>query len=104
MEIRLANVESVPARGARFPAATRHVEKRLKTQASIRPRWAKGNLFLQLENSGWTHKTSLKDREPSSPRARRFVIHVLGIVDSGIGPAGDIAVNDRQPWTRGEAG
>ncbi len=43
-------------------------------------------------------------QEPGSSRALRFVIHMLGIVDSGIGPAGDSAVNDRQPQAREETG
>ena len=104
LEIRLADPESVPAWRARFPETTRHVEKRLKTQASIRPSWAKGHVFLHLENSGWTSKRSIKDREPRSSRALRFVIHMLGIVDGGIGPADDNAVNDRRPQIREETG
>ncbi len=86
LEMCLADPKESPSWRALFPGDTRHVEKTYRSQASVRPSWAKGHVFLHFENGGWKNKKETKEREPRSSRALRFAIHMLGIVE---GPAID---------------
>jgi len=81
LEMCLADPKEAPSWRALLPNDTRHVEKTYRSQASVRPSWAKGHVFLHLENAGWKNKKKIKEGEPRSSRALRFAVHMLGIIE-----------------------
>lgn len=111
LEMCLADPTKSPSWRALFPEDTLHVEKTYRSQASVRPSWAKGHVFLHLENAGWKNKKKTKEREPRSSRALRFAIHMLGIVEGSAiepkrkpsgrqaqAPDSQMALDERGDW------